>query len=110
MTNGVTLPFLSSKRAYKWRENVLSGLEGEISIQDDMATLELMIIILVEKCSFEIANDMRVICNSLFQRENKHITKLLITLGKHFTYRYHFNILISISIIYHFYIVCELYN
>ena len=59
--------------------------------------------------SIQISSDMRVIGASLFQSQHKQIKKL-ISLCKNSTDRYHLNILMIITIIYHIYIKCEFYN
>ena len=53
---------------------------------------------------------MRVICDSIFQRQHKLMTKLLIPLCKHSSDRYHFNILRIVAIIYQIHIESESYN
>ena len=53
---------------------------------------------------------MRVICAKLFQSHHQQMTKILISLCKQSTDIYNFNILRIITIIYHIYIECELYN
>ena len=53
---------------------------------------------------------MRIICEGLFQREHRHMTKLSIPLYKHSTNGYHLNILRIIAIVYHLYIESGLYN
>ena len=53
---------------------------------------------------------MRIICEGLFQREHRQMTKLSIPLYKHSTNGYHLNILRIIAIVYHLYIESGLYN
>ena len=61
-------------------------------------------------CNFKRSSNMRVICKSLFQAQHMIMKKMLIPSCKNSSDRYYFNILRSISIIYHICIKSELYN
>ena len=111
-TNGIDFPLSSSAGGFKWRKKVLTGLEKHVKTID---TSRYGDIIITDHCfckhsPIQRSSAMIVIRVSLFQCQHTQITKLFITFCKYSTEIYHFNLLISITIIYHIYIECELYN
>ena len=57
--------------------------------------------------SFKIESEMRLICDSIFQRQHQITAKLRINLCKHSSYIYHVNILIIIDIVYHIILIMD---
>ena len=59
---------------------------------------------------YKISSDMRVSRQNIFQRQHLTMKKMLISLCKNTSDRYHFNILIIITNIYRIYIESKLYQ
>ena len=110
--NDITFPLLSISRACKRRKIVLTCLEKHMKqiYTRRYSNCTITDTYCCQGCPFQRAINMWIICDSIFGRQHNQIRKILIPLCKKSTYRYHLNILRIVSIVYHIYIECELYN
>ena len=112
LREGISFNLSYGSIAFKQREKFLTGLDkyvkqinkrtyGDYTITENYFS---------QDCPFIRATEMRITCNSISERQHKHMRQILIPLCKNPTDIYHLNILRIIKIIYHLYIGCEFYN